>query len=134
MIIFPLTHIIQPFDRVIARPLKDALSRIAAHLITEIDENEQEKIPVLRSAEIRGFVDAHRISTISHNCETAFDACGLFPRNPQKVLRHKLVKVSKKNFIKTELILLKFQVYVLPQMMFDLSLGKKKSDKKGSKK
>lgn len=50
--------------------LKDALSQIAEYLITEIDENEQEKILVFRSAKNRGFIDAHRISTTSHNCET----------------------------------------------------------------
>lgn len=80
MIIFPpqLTHIIQTFDRGIS------LSWIEAHLITEIDENEQEKIPVLKSAENRGFIDAHRISTTSYNCEIVYDACSLYPRNPQK--------------------------------------------------
>ena len=139
VIMFPphLTHIIQPFDRVRARPLKDSLSRITAHLITEIDENEQEKIPVLRSAEIRGFIDAHRISTTSHNCETAFDACGLFPRNPQKVLSHKLVKVSKKNFIQTELIpgdTVKISGLCITSDDVRPFLRNKKSDKKGSKK
>lgn len=41
VIIFPphLTHLLQPFDRVVSRPLKDALSRIASQIINEIDED-----------------------------------------------------------------------------------------------
>ena len=72
MIIFPplLTHLIQPFDRVIARPLKDVLTRIASHLFDEIDGENQEKVAVLRSVEISGLVDAHRIATISKNYMT----------------------------------------------------------------
>ena len=106
VIIFPphLTHIMQPFDRVVARPLKDALPRIASHIIDEIDENEQEKISVVRTAEIQGFVDAHRIATTTHNCRIAFEACGLLPRNPEKILKNKNVHVSQKNFIQTDLV------------------------------
>lgn len=36
-----LTHMLQPFRRVVARPLKDALSRIASQIIDEIDEDLQ---------------------------------------------------------------------------------------------
>jgi hypothetical protein len=40
VVIFPphMTHIMQPFDRVIARPLKDCLGRIARAMINEVPE------------------------------------------------------------------------------------------------
>ena len=77
VIIFPphLTHLLQPFDRVVSRPLKDALSRIASQIINEIDEDQETKSSVLRSAQIQSLLDAYRISTTRHNCITAFEAC-----------------------------------------------------------
>lgn len=39
-----ITHLIQPFDRIIARHLKDALTWLASYLIDEIDKENQEKV------------------------------------------------------------------------------------------
>lgn len=105
VIIFPphMTHIFQPFDRVIARPLKDCLSRIAKEIIDSINEESQDKTFVIRSTQIQALIDAHRVATTQKNCQKAFEACGLFPRDSDKILNHKSVKKSAQSFIHTDL-------------------------------
>ena len=104
VVIFPphMTHIMQPFDRVIARPLKDCLGRIARAMISVIPENEQNSVPTIRLVQVRSLIDACRVATTVHNCQTAFSECGLFPYDPSKIFGNKQVRKSKQNFIQTE--------------------------------
>ena len=106
VVIFPphMTHILQPFDKVIARPLKDCLSSIARAIIEEYDEYDKTKRGVLRLTQIQALVDAYRSTSTIYNCKKAFESCGLFPRCPDKILQNKDVKKSKNCFIQTELI------------------------------
>lgn len=105
VIIFPphMTHLFQPFDRVVARPLKECLSRIAKEIIDNFDEENQDKTCIIRSSQIRALIDAHRVATTQHNCEEAFKACGLFPRNINKILNSRNVKKSNQSFIQTDI-------------------------------
>lgn len=105
VIIFPphMTHIFQPFDRVIARPLKECLSRIAKEIIDYIIEENQNKAFIIRSTQIQALIDAHRVATTQHNCMKAFESCGLFPRDITKILNNKNVKESKQSFIQNDL-------------------------------
>jgi hypothetical protein len=106
VVIFPphMTHIMQPFDRVIARPLKDCLGRIARAMINEVPEDEQNSVPTMRLVQVRSLIDACRVATTAHNCQVAFSECGLYPYDPSKVLGNKQVRKSKKNFIQTETV------------------------------
>ena len=106
VIIFPphMTHIMQPFDRVIARPLKDCLARIARELIEEYSPEDQSSVPVLRKVQIMSIIDAHRVATTTRNCRVAFAECGIYPYDPNKILKNKQVKNSTKNFIQTDTI------------------------------
>lgn len=74
VIIFPphMTHLFQPFDCVVARPLKECLSRIAKEIIDDFDEENQDKTYIIRSSQISALIDAHRVATTQHNCEDYF--------------------------------------------------------------
>ena len=106
VVIFPphMTHIMQPFDRVIARPLKDCLSRIARELVNDFDPDDQNTVPTLRLVQVMSLIDAHRVATTARNCSVAFAECGLYPYNPDRVLSNKQIRRSSKNFIQTEVV------------------------------
>ena len=74
VVIFPphMTHIMQPFDRVIARPLKDCLGRIARAMIKEFTEDDQNSVPTIRLVQVLSLIDACRVATTAHNCKVAF--------------------------------------------------------------
>ena len=106
VVIFPphMTHIMQPFDRVIARPLKDCLSRIAREMINDCPDDLQDSVPIMRAVQVRSLIDACRVATTAHNCQVAFAECGLYPYDPSRVLSNKQVRRSTKNFIQTDII------------------------------
>ena len=106
VVIFPphLTHIMQPFDKVVARPLKDCLSKIARQLAEEQASGDHNTVSLIRFIQIKSLIDAHRVATTTYNCAKAFESCGIFPYDPTKVITNKLIKRSSKNFIQTETI------------------------------
>ena len=93
VITFPshLTHVLQPFDVVIAAPLKSyiksLLRRYKKQFLDEKDEseklNEKEKQKIIIFSLLDGFSQA---STMI-NLEQAFKKTGLVPYNPNKVLQ-----------------------------------------------
>lgn len=87
----------------VAHPLKDCLSRIAKKIIDNFDEDNQDKACIIRSSQIRALIDAHHVETTQHNCEKAFEACGLFPRDCDKILGNKNFKESNQSFIQTNI-------------------------------
>lgn len=71
-----MAHTFQPFDRVIARPLKDWLSRIAKEIIDSTNEENQYKQIVIQSSQIQATINAHQVATTQKNCQKAFEICG----------------------------------------------------------
>jgi len=101
VVIFPphMTHLIQPYDRVIARPFKQALQQFANKILNEYGDDASSWTKVRRLAQVTALIDAHRVATTTINCRKAFEVCGLYPRNPQKILKAKGVKNSKRSYI-----------------------------------
>ena len=98
VVIFPphMTHIMKPFDRVIAIPLKDCLNRIDREIINDFDSDDQTTVPTLRLVQVMSLIDHHRVATTSNNCNVAFTECGLYPYNPDRVLSNKQIRRSLK--------------------------------------
>jgi hypothetical protein len=92
LIIFPahMTHCIQPFDVVLAAPLRHALCRHMKNVIQKKQfPREWKHSWKLINANIEATLNAwYEVSSIS-NCESAFEATGLFPFSPQRLLASK---------------------------------------------
>lgn len=101
VIIFPphLTHLMQPFDTTVARPLKQALKRLANEILSVCSPEQQTITSFLRLAQVIGIIDAVRASTLITNCKIAFKCCGLFPRDQNEVLVKSGIKNSHKSYI-----------------------------------
>ena len=101
VIIFPphLTHLIQPFDTTLARPLKKALKAFAQTIYELLSKEEQSVTSLLRLAQVIAIIDACTVARTITNCRVAFKSCGLFPRNANEVLSKKGVRKSSKSFI-----------------------------------
>ena len=101
VIIFPphFTHLIQPLDVTVARPLKQALKRFAKDLLENIDPSTLSMISFLRLTQVIAIIDAVRAASLTSNCKIGFKNCGLFPCNEDEVLQKSGIKNSKKSFI-----------------------------------
>ena len=62
-------------------------------------ENDQINAKTIRHSQIETIVNSYRVVTTTINCKRAFECCGIFPRDPSKVLGNKLVKKSKTNLM-----------------------------------
>ena len=101
VIIFPphMTHIMQPFDTTVARPLKKALQRFADDLLQNLNTEGSTLSSMLRLAQVVAIIDAVTVSTTITNCAKAFKSCGIFPRNIDEIIRKDGVRKSKQSFI-----------------------------------
>ena len=101
VIIFPshLTHLMQPFDVIIAAPFKKALSELGYALLSLVDHKNLNESEFIRLVQVVAIIDAHRKAVTITNCSKAFSNSGLFPRDPEIVLGKKNVKKSTKSFI-----------------------------------
>ena len=104
VIIFPphLTHLMQPFDTTVARPLKKALKSFASALLERMKTDEQNFSGFLRLAQVVAIIDSITVSTTITNCANAFRCCGLYPRNIDEVLAKEGIKRSSQSFISFE--------------------------------
>ena len=104
VIIFPphMTHLMQPFDTTVARPLKKVLQDVANQLLQNISKDDASHTNVLRLAQVIAIIDAVTSSTKITTCMVAFKSCGIFPRNIHEVIGKDGVSKSKKSFISFE--------------------------------
>ena len=89
----------QPFDVIIASPFKKAMSELAHALVEYINKEELKETEFIRLVQIVAIIDAHRKAVTITNCSKAFLNSGLFPWNPEIVLKKKGVKKSAQSFI-----------------------------------
>ena len=101
IIIFPphLTHLMQPFDTTVARPLKQSLKRFANEIINECKPEQHSMASFLRLTQVIGIIDAIRVSTTISNCKISFKNCGFFPRDQSEILKKSGIKNTPKSYI-----------------------------------
>ena len=94
-----MTHLFQPFDVTVARPIKQSLARFANDLIENCHPEKCDMTSFLRLTQVIGIIDAVRAGSTITNCKIGFKTCGLFPRDPKEILNKSGIKKSSKSYI-----------------------------------